>query len=339
MTQKRRTVTLKIPTLLPSGNTESVQIRPFWKAYTDIFETTLSAYEKIILTAVASWPEGKCRYSEKKLAQYASCSTKTIQRSIKSLAHQGLLIVTPVDGTTSIYRVRPWTQSPDPTEVPWTESPTPLDTESTLPWTHSPDTLDTESTYNINNKINDKIINKISVADAPITPTLAESATPSPSSKPEPKTKAKKKPFPDEAYWSDAFPGILEWMKSKGFDGSDTAAKTWFDQCVERMRDACEANPTKYRYENWSAAFRNWNRDRLFKESSSDAWIVAVFQYFWNETRTPVEKPTVTDSQRAAVNHALKKLGDSWRGGLSEATERDRPFRLKEFRDQLQETK
>lgn len=177
------------------------------------------------------------------------------------------------------------------------------------------------------------------VADAPTTPTLAESATPFPSSKPKPKTKAKKKPFPDEAYWSDAFPGILEWMKSKGFNGSDTAAKTWFDQCVERMRDACEANPSKYRYDNWAAAFRNWNRDRLFKESSSDAWIVAVFQYFWNETRTPVEKPQVTDTQRAAVNHALKKLGDSWRGGLSEATERDRPFRLKEFRDQLQETK
>lgn len=176
------------------------------------------------------------------------------------------------------------------------------------------------------------------VADAPTPPTLAESSIPSLSSKPKPKTKAKKS-FPDEAYWTDAFPSILEWMRTKGFNGSEVAAKTWFDQCVERMRDACEANPTKYRYDNWAAAFKNWNRDRLFKESSSDAWIVAVFQYFWNETRTPVEKPQVTDTQRAAVNRALKKLGDSWRAGLSEATERDRPFRLKEFREQLQETK
>lgn len=310
----------KIPHTSILSNEESAQ-NGFLHVPSDLFnDFSLSLEEERILAIVRSYG-GSCHWSIDRFAKFCRCSTRHVMRAISNLIESGRLRKESRGNRSNLYsEVVSYCQ---PVIVTHSHS----DSQSlsycqpvTTIVTHSHIHSDSQSPYIDINNTNDKDSNNTTpVADAPATtPTLAEPATPTAK-----QPRSKKKPFPDQSYWEDAYPNILLWMISKGFAGTEVEAKAWVDRCVERMRDACEANPTKYKYENWTAAFKNWNRDKLGAASVNPSVLTypqakLVFQDFWNEAHG-LDRPDVsfvTKEQEIGIFKTIRRFAEDETGYL-----------------------
>lgn len=354
----------KIPPPLPSGNPEkrnnSAQINDskitYWFIPPEIGALPIPLIQKNILGVVATFTRngGECWATDTQFGEAFQWSRQKVNAAINGMVAAGWLRkdVTRLSNGTTPRRLwlaqLPVTLSPTVTSS--TVEPMDLVTHGDYPChlrglhlSPTVTTLVTHGDTNSNIIKKEKVI-KNTVADALTPPTLAESATPSPSSKPKPKTKAKKKACPDEGYWTEAFPSILDWMKAKGFNGSEAAAKSWFDQCVERMRDACEANPTKYRYDNWEAAFKNWYRDRLprVRESGlTDKELDYLFDFVWSDVRgDPVipEAPMIDDEEVTLIKNVLVSMFDvEYEKTMKEKNADEKRFYIKQFKEKYEQ--
>ena len=341
---ERRTLTSKIPSSLSSGKDKTITFHRFpshiWH------DQNLSLQERVVLCRVWSFLPRRCYLSYEQWAKELGCHRVTAINLLNKLVTTGRLLKNRApEGSNEWQLVVPDYHLEGPIEVASSVGLLPL-VASDYPPSSPTLPVVVVSDYprrSLEDQLKDQVEDH-SVADALTTPTLAESATPSPSSTPKPKTKAKKKPFPDEAYWSEAFPSIFDWMKAKGFNGSDAAAKSWFDQCVERMRDACEANPTKYRYDNWEAAFKNWYRDRLprVRESGlTDKELDYLFDFVWSDVRgDPVipEAPMIDDEEVTLIKNVLVSMFDvEYEKTMKEKNADEKRFYIKQFKEKYEQ--
>lgn len=168
----------KIPPSLPSGKDESVRIRMFFKAHTDVLESNLSAHEKLILIAIESWNDDRdCVYGAERLARYASCCVRTAKTVTAALEKKGLITITPRTGDTNIYKAASSVADILRNAAPVQELHAPRANAARPPVQELHPTRATVAPNKNIHKINDKIIDKIIVADAPL-PTEPELKNP-----------------------------------------------------------------------------------------------------------------------------------------------------------------
>lgn len=165
-------MTLRIPPPPSSDKGENTADR-FLSVQFRILKTNLTLEEKVAYALILSWQDRTCFYSNANFAELLSCSKRKAQDVLGSLAKKGLVEVIPREGTSNIYRAIPWQGVLPLTDSTLAESATPPSricyppTQTVLP------PLAESATNKNNYKINDKIIDKSAVADAP-SPSLSE---------------------------------------------------------------------------------------------------------------------------------------------------------------------
>jgi len=159
----------RIPPPPLSDKDESVRIRMFFKAHTDVLESNLSAHEKLILIAIESWNDDRdCVYGAERLARYASCCVRTAKTVTAALEKKGLITITPRTGDTNIYKAAFSVADILRNAAPVQELHAPRANAARPPVQELHPTRATVAPNKNINKINDKIIDKIIVADAPL---------------------------------------------------------------------------------------------------------------------------------------------------------------------------
>jgi len=277
----------KIPPSLPSGKDESVRIRMFFKAHTDVLESNLSAHEKLILIAIESWNDDRdCVYGAERLARYASCCVRTAKTVTAALEKKGLITITPRTGDTNIYKAASSVADILRNAAPVQELHAPRANAARPPVQELHPTRATVAPNKNIHKINDKIIDKIIVADAPL-PTEPELKNPlidldsvkepletleepetsdltqPPRDSPPPLPKKKKTPsrntsFPSPEYWASVKPNLLSWMRDHGAEGSDEVLLPWIDERLEKLEGAALSKNLKFAA--WDRTFMTWYR-------------------------------------------------------------------------------
>ena len=277
----------KIPPSLPSGKDESVRIRMFFKAHTDVLESNLSAHEKLILIAIESWNDDRdCVYGAERLARYASCCVRTAKTVTAALEKKGLITITPRTGDTNIYKAASSVADILRNAAPVQELHAPRANAARPPVQELHPTRATVAPNKNIHKINDKIIDKIIVADAPLPtePLLKDSLidldsvkepletleepetsdlTQPPRDSPPPLPKKKKTPsrntsFPSPEYWASVKPNLLSWMRQHGAEGSDEVLLPWIDERLEKLEGAALSKNLKFAA--WDRTFMTWYR-------------------------------------------------------------------------------
>jgi hypothetical protein len=141
----------------------------FFKAHTDVLESNLSAHEKLILIAIESWNDDRdCIYGAERLARYASCCVRTAKTVTAALEKKGLITITPRTGDTNIYKAVSSVADILRNAAPVQELHAPRANAARPPVQELHPTRATVAPNKNINKINDKIIDKIIVADAPL---------------------------------------------------------------------------------------------------------------------------------------------------------------------------
>jgi hypothetical protein len=141
----------------------------FFKAHTDVLESNLSAHEKLILIAIESWNDDRdCIYGAERLARYASCCVRTAKTVTAALEKKGLITITPRTGDTNIYKAVSSVADILRNAAPVQELHAPRANAARPPVQELHSTRATVAPNKNINKINDKIIDKITVADAPL---------------------------------------------------------------------------------------------------------------------------------------------------------------------------
>ncbi len=277
----------KIPPSLPSGKDESVRIRMFFKAHTDVLESNLSAHEKLILIAIESWNDDRdCVYGAERLARYASCCVRTAKTVTAALEKKGLITITPRTGDTNIYKAASSVADILRNAAPVQELHAPRANAARPPVQELHPTRATVAPNKNIHKINDKIIDKIIVADAPlptepelknplidldsvkepletleepetldVTQPPRDSAPPLPKKK---KTPSRNTSFPSPEFWASVKPNLLSWMRDHGAEGSDEVLLPWIDERLEKLEGAALSKNLKFAA--WDRTFMTWYR-------------------------------------------------------------------------------
>jgi hypothetical protein len=259
----------------------------FFKAHTDVLESNLSAHEKLILIAIESWNDDRdCVYGAERLARYASCCVRTAKTVTAALEKKGLITITPRTGDTNIYKAASSVADILRNAAPVQELHAPRANAARPPVQELHPTRATVAPNKNIHKINDKIIDKIIVADAPL-PTEPElknplidldsvkepletleepeisdlthpprdSAPPLPKKK---KTPSRNTSFPSPEFWASVKPNLLSWMRDHGAEGSDEVLLPWIDERLEKLEGAALSKNLKFAA--WDRTFMTWYR-------------------------------------------------------------------------------
>ena len=283
-TMTRDAMTLRIPPPPSSDKGENNADR-FLSVQFTILKTKLPLAEKVVYALIASWQDRTCFYSHDYFAEALSCSKRKAQDVVTSLAKKGLIEVIPRVGDTNVYKALPWQDLLSVTADTLAESATPPSRICHSPTQDLLPPLAESATYKNNYKINDKIIDENTVADAP-SPTfefplsleepqdsdpLQESdslekpievseAPPIPAAPPK-KAKSsagRKVTFPSPDYWASVKPDLLSWMRDHGAEGSDEVLLPWIDERLEKLEGAALSKDMKYAA--WDRTFMTWYR-------------------------------------------------------------------------------
>lgn len=165
-------MTLRIPPPPSSDKGENNADR-FLSVHFTILKTKLPLAEKVVYALIASWQDRTCFYSHDYFAEALSCSKRKAQDVVTSLAKKGLIEVIPRVGDTNVYKALPWQDLLPVTTDTLAESATPPSRICHPPTQDLLPPLAESATYKNIYKINNKIIDKSAVADAP-SPSLSE---------------------------------------------------------------------------------------------------------------------------------------------------------------------
>lgn len=350
-------MTLRIPPPESSDKGENTADR-FLSVHFTILKTKLPLAEKVVYALIASWQDRTCFYSHDYFAEILSCSKRKAQEVVTALAKKGLIQVIPRSGDTNVYKALPWQDLlPLPTET-LAESATPPSRICHPPTQDLLPPLAESATYKNIYKINNKIIDKNTVADAP-TPTSKYSlileepqesevvqkseslekpievseAPPISAAPPKTTRKSRKEaevPFPPAEYWQGVTPSLVKWAIDNGV--AELVAQKWVAKKIDDMADSAAAKG--YRFIDWAAAFRKWYRKELPKEDGLEADLRKAAQHVFSTAKgNDGEKPVPQSVVWPAINKAIKALGGKeYLAGLANTSEEWKDKKLTELK-------